>query len=227
MKPLILVVDDDAAIAEMLSLVLHGEGFDTIVVGDGLEAVESAREHNPDLVLLDVMLPGMNGVDVCKKIREFSSTPIIMLTARTDTVDIVLGLESGADDYMSKPFKPKELVARVRARLRRTPEDTPEQSGVLKVGHVTIDLRGHQVTSHGKEISLTPMEYNLLRVMASHSGRAFTREELLEEVWGYSKNSDDTRLVTVHMQRLRSKIERPGEEPIVQTVRGVGYKCGE
>ena len=220
----VLVVDDDPAISEMLTIVLQGEGFDTVVVGDGNQAVDAARVEDPDLVLLDLMLPGLGGVDVCRAIREFSTVPIVMLTAKTDTVDVVLGLESGADDYVPKPFKPKELVARVRARLRRSPEDTPEE---VKLADLTIDFGGHQVTRGGAPISLTPIEFELLATLASRPRQVFSREELLERVWGYRK-SGDTRLVTVHIQRLRSKVEQDPDNPkIIQTVRGVGYKTGE
>lgn len=225
METKILVVDDDSAIAEMLTIVLQGEGFRTVVVGDGVEAVKAAEEHNPDLILLDVMLPGMNGIDVCKAIRESSTVPIVMLTARTDTVDVVLGLESGADDYVHKPFKPKELVARVRARLRRTPEEAHAET--IEVADLKIDVPGHQVIRDGQEIALTPIEFDLLVTLASRPRQVFSREELLEQVWGYRKSSD-TRLVNVHIQRLRSKVERDPDDPkIIQTVRGIGYKTGE
>nr|WP_306296266.1 MtrAB system response regulator MtrA [Corynebacterium amycolatum] len=219
-----MVVDDDPAIAEMLTMVMEREGFDTVVVDDGLEAVKAAERENPDLILLDLMLPGMGGVDVCRTVRETSAVPIIMLTAKTDTVDVVLGLESGADDYVTKPFKPKELVARVRARLRRQ-EDSPSET--LEVGDLTIDVPGHAVFRDGKEISLTPLEFDLLHTLASRPKQVFSRDELLEKVWGYQHTSD-TRLVNVHVQRLRSKIELDPENPqIVLTVRGVGYKTGD
>ena len=222
----ILVVDDDPAISEMLTIVLQNEGFDTVVVGDGSDAVTAAREHDPDLILLDVMLPGMSGIDVCRTVREFSTMPIVMLTARTDTVDDVLGLESGADDYITKPFKPKELIARVRARLRRSPEESAE-STTIRVGEVEIDTAGHEVTRGGEVINLTPIEFDLLTTLASRPGQVFSREELLEKVWGYRK-SGDTRLVNVHVQRLRSKVERDPDDPqVVLTVRGIGYKSGE
>ncbi|MBC6795232.1 MtrAB system response regulator MtrA [Corynebacterium macclintockiae] len=226
METTILVVDDDPAIAEMLTIVLQGEGFRTVVVGDGVEAVKAAQECNPDLILLDVMLPGMNGIDVCKAVREHSTVPIVMLTARTDTVDVVLGLESGADDYVHKPFKPKELVARVRARLRRTPEEAQTVESI-DIADLHIDVPGHQVIRDGQEISLTPIEFDLLVTLASRPRQVFSREELLEQVWGYRKSSD-TRLVNVHIQRLRSKVEVDPDDPkIIQTVRGIGYKTGE
>lgn len=224
MSAKILVVDDDPAIAEMLTMVLQREGFDTVVVGDGPEAVAAASRENPDLILLDLMLPGMGGVDVCRNVREESAVPIIMLTAKTDTVDVVLGLESGADDYVTKPFKPKELVARVRARLRRR-DDEPDE--LLEVGDLVIDVPGHAVSRNGSEIALTPLEFDLLLALAQRPKQVFSREELLEKVWGY-RHSSDTRLVNVHVQRLRSKIEQDPENPrIVLTVRGVGYKTGE
>jgi two-component system response regulator MtrA len=223
MRQRILVVDDDASLAEMLTIVLRGEGFDTAVIGDGTQALTAVRELRPDLVLLDLMLPGMNGIDVCRVLRADSGVPIVMLTAKTDTVDVVLGLESGADDYVIKPFKPKELVARIRARLRRT--DT-EPAEVLAVGDVTIDVPAHQVIRGGKPVSLTPLEFDLLVALARKPRQVFTREVLLEQVWGY-RHAADTRLVNVHVQRLRSKIERDPERPeVVLTVRGVGYKAG-
>lgn len=221
MTPKILVVDDDPAISEMLTLVLETEGFAPIAVTDGALAVPAFQEHQPDLILLDLMLPGMNGVDICRSIRRESAVPIVMLTAKTDTVDVVLGLESGADDYITKPFKPKELIARIRARLRRTEEETPE---LIEVGDIQIDVAEHTVTRDGEEISLTPLEFDLLLEMARKPGQVFSREELLETVWGY-RHASDTRLVNVHVQRLRAKVEHDPEEPhIILTVRGVGYK---
>ncbi len=218
-----LVVDDDPALAEMLTIVLRGEGFDSAVVSEGTKALPALRELKPDLVLLDLMLPGMNGIDVCKAIRAESGVPIVMLTARSDTVDVVLGLESGADDYVVKPFKPKELVARLRTRLRRTEADPAEQ---LTIGDLAIDVPGHQVSRDGTPISLTPLEFDLLVALARKPRQVFTRELLLEQVWGY-RHAADTRLVNVHVQRLRSKIERDPEAPeVVLTVRGVGYKAG-
>jgi two-component system response regulator MtrA len=219
----VLVVDDDSALAEMLGIVLRGEGFEPMFCGDGNGALEAFRTARPDLVLLDLMLPGRDGIEVCRQIRAESGVPIVMLTAKSDTVDVVLGLESGADDYVVKPFKPKELVARVRARLRRSDEPVPE---VLEIGDVTIDVAGHAVRRGGQVIPLTPLEFDLLVALARKPWQVFTREVLLEQVWGY-RHAADTRLVNVHVQRLRSKIERDPERPeIVVTVRGVGYKAG-
>src|SRR5512146_446755 len=219
----VLVVDDDASLAEMLSIVLRQEGFDSRIVGRGDVALDAFRDYKPDLVLLDLMLPGKDGIDVCKEIRAESGVPIVMLTAKGDTVDVVVGLESGADDYIVKPFKPKELVARVRARMRRTDEPTPEQ---LEIGDLSIDVAGHAVRRGDSLIALTPLEFDLLVALARKPWQVFTREVLLEQVWGY-RHAADTRLVNVHVQRLRSKVEKDPERPeIVITVRGVGYKAG-
>lgn len=230
MAATILVVDDDPAISEMLTIVLESEGFQPIAVTDGNEAVPVFREHNPDLILLDLMLPGMNGVDICRTIRAESPVPIVMLTAKTDTVDVVLGLESGADDYITKPFKHKELIARIRARLRppvEAQEAKTESSDIIVVGDLHIDVSEHTVTRDGEEISLTPLEFDLLLEMSRKPGQVHTREDLLSKVWGY-KHASDTRLVNVHVQRLRAKIEKDPEDPqIVLTVRGVGYKTGK
>jgi two-component system response regulator MtrA len=219
----VLVVDDDAALAEMLGIVLRGEGFEPVFCADGERALAAFREAKPDLVLLDLMLPGRDGIDVCRAIRAESGTPIVMLTAKSDTLDIVVGLESGADDYVVKPFKPKELVARIRARIRRT-DEAPSQ--ILVVGDLEIDVTGHTVKRGGEVLSLTPLEFDLLVCLARKPGQVFTREVLLQEVWGY-RHAADTRLVNVHVQRLRAKVERDPERPdIVLTVRGVGYKAG-
>jgi two-component system response regulator MtrA len=207
----------------MLGIVLRSEGFAPSFVADGERALSAFRESRPDVVLLDLMLPGMSGIDVCRAIRSESGVPIVMLTARGDTGDVVLGLESGADDYVTKPFKPKELVARMRARLRRTEDEVPEQ---LAVGPVTIDVPGHTVSRDGEVVPLTPLEFDLLVALARKPRQVFTREVLLEQVWGY-RHAADTRLVNVHVQRLRAKVERDPERPeVVVTVRGVGYKAG-
>jgi two-component system, OmpR family, response regulator MtrA len=219
----VLVVDDDASLAEMLTIVLRQEGFDSRVCARGDLALAEFRDYKPDVLLLDLMLPGKDGIDVCKEIRAESGVPIVMLTAKTDTIDIVVGLESGADDYVVKPFKPKELVARIRARVRRFDAAAPES---LTIGDLAVDVAGHSVTRNGASISLTPLEFDLLVCLARKPWQVFTREVLLEQVWGY-RHAADTRLVNVHVQRLRSKVEHDPENPeIVVTVRGVGYKAG-
>ncbi len=223
-KGRVLVVDDDASLAEMLTIVLRQEGFDSRMCLRGDQAVEAFRDYRPDVVLLDLMLPGRDGIDVCKEIRAESGVPIVMLTAKGDTVDVVVGLESGADDYVVKPFKPKELVARIRARVRRF--DATAQAETLTIGDVHIDVAGHQVTRDGRPVNLTPLEFDLLVCLARKPWQVFSREVLLEQVWGY-RHAADTRLVNVHVQRLRSKVEHDPENPeIVVTVRGVGYKAG-
>ncbi len=221
---LVMVVDDDQDLAEMLGIVLTGEGIDVDLVSRGDEVMEIFRNNPPDLVLLDVMLPGLDGIEVCKLIRAESMVPIVMLSAKGDTHDIVKGLEAGADDYMIKPFKhPSELVARIRTRLRRANSGL---SGQLTVADLAIDLVAHQVTRGGKVIPLTRLEFDLLVALAKEPGRVFTRDALLSEVWGYH-HSTDTRLVNVHVQRLRAKVEHDPERPeLVVTVRGVGYKAG-
>ena len=222
-KGRVLVVDDDASLAEMLMIVLRQEGFESRICPRGDLALEAFHDFRPDLVLLDVMLPGKDGIDVCKEIRAESGVPIVMLTAKGDTVDVVVGLETGADDYVVKPFKPKELVARIRARVRRF--DTSDHEA-LAIGDLSIDVAGHSVTREGHQINLTPLEFDLLVCLARKPWQVFTREVLLEQVWGY-RHAADTRLVNVHVQRLRSKVEHDPENPeIVVTVRGVGYKAG-
>lgn len=222
MNATILVVDDDDALAEMVGIVLAQEGFETVICEAGDKAADAFATHQPDLILLDLMLPGMNGIEVCTQIRQDSDVPIIMLTAKSDTEDVVRGLEAGADDYIAKPFKPAELLARVRARLR--PKEDHSHGG-LRVGGLEIDLAGHTVSRDGVPIALTPLEFDLLANLARQPGQVMTRETLLDNVWGYER-SVDSRLVNVHIQRLRSKIEEDPENPkIVLTVRGVGYKA--
>ena len=219
----ILVVDDDVALAEMISIVLRGEGYVPIQAFDGKEALDLFPDAKPDLVLLDVMLPGLDGIQVCSAIREMSGVPVIMLTAKGDTTDVVRGLESGADDYVVKPFNPKELVARIRTRLRPT---SASVARVIVVGDVTIDVPAHEVTRGESRINLTPLEFELLVTLALKPEQVFTREMLLEQVWGYHYKAD-TRLVNVHVQRLRAKVEQDPDNPvIVQTIRGVGYRAG-
>lgn len=219
----VLVVDDDAALSEMLGIVLRQEGFSAEFCADGSLALDRFRAVQPDIVLLDVMLPGMNGIEICRAIRKESGVPIVMLTARSDTVDVVVGLESGADDYVVKPFKPRELIARLRARVRRG-DDAAAQP--LAIGDLRIDVAGHKVSRNSEMLSLTPLEFDLLVCLARKPGQVFTREALLHDVWGY-QHAADTRLVNVHVQRLRSKVERDPERPeYVLTVRGIGYKAG-
>lgn len=223
MSSRILVVDDDVALAEMIGIVLEAEGYQVFDVYDGAQALDRFHAVAPDLVLLDLMLPGLDGIEICRLIRRESDVPVVMLTARSDTADVVAGLEAGADDYVPKPFKPKELVARVRARLRGR-EDSEEEHLVL--GDVTVDVSGHVVRRGSEVIQLTPLEFDLLVALGRSPWKVFSREELLEKVWGY-RHAADTRLVNVHVQRLRSKIERDPESPeVVVTVRGVGYRAG-
>ena len=220
----ILIVEDEASFSEALAFLLTKEGFEISVAEDGRQALDMFNAQGADLVLLDLMIPVVSGVEVCRSIRTQSQVPIIMLTAKGDTHDVVRGLEAGADDYMVKPFRhPSELIARIRTRLRRTNVDI---SGLLTIGDLAIDVQAHQVLRAGKQISLTRLEFDLLVALAKEPGRVFTRDALLSEVWGY-RHSTDTRLVNVHVQRLRSKIEHDPERPeIVVTVRGVGYKAG-
>ncbi|QOC26154.1 response regulator transcription factor [Microbacterium hominis] len=219
----ILVVDDDVALAEMIGIVLRTEGFEPLFCADGTVAVDVWREERPDLVLLDLMLPGMDGIEICTRIRSESGVPIIMLTARTDTADVVRGLESGADDYIVKPFNPKELVARIRTRLRPAAEPAGDD---LRIGDVVVDVAAHEVRRGNEVIALTPLEFELLVALASKPQQVFSREMLLEQVWGYHYKAD-TRLVNVHVQRLRAKVEIDPDNPrIVMTVRGVGYRAG-
>ncbi|MCI5825446.1 MAG: MtrAB system response regulator MtrA [Arcanobacterium sp.] len=218
----ILVVDDDPGISEMVAILLESEGYEAIVVANGLQVLPLVRAERPDLVLLDVMLPGLDGVSVCRQLRAESDVPIIMMSAKTDSVDVIAGLEAGADDYVTKPFENSVLLARVKARLRRQ-ETEPEQ---LRIGDLIIDLAAHEVKRGAEKLHLTPLEFELLTVLARKPHQVFSREELLEIVWGY-RHTADTRLVNVHIQRLRAKVEHDPENPqIVLTVRGVGYRAG-
>ncbi|KAB1659500.1 response regulator transcription factor [Pseudoclavibacter chungangensis] len=220
----VLVVDDDQALAEMIGIVLKAGGYEPEFCSDGATAFAEFRRVRPDLVLLDVMLPGLDGIQICRLIRAESGTPIIMLTAKSDTTDVVKGLEAGADDYIVKPFNPKELVARIKTRLRAS---TPETHDVIRVGDLTMNVAAHEVLRGDEVISLTPLEFDLLLTLAAKPQKVFTREELLEQVWGYQYKAD-TRLVNVHVQRLRAKVEIDPDNPkIVTTVRGVGYRAGQ
>ena len=218
----ILVVDDDPGIAEMVAILLESEGYRATVCANGANVVPVFRSEGADLVLLDVMLPGLDGVSVCRLLREESDVPIVMMSAKTDSVDVIAGLEAGADDYVTKPFDNSILLARVKARLRR---QEPE-SEILRIGDLTIDLGAHEVRRENRLLHLTPLEVELLTVLARKPFQVFSREELLEIVWGY-RHSADTRLVNVHIQRLRAKVEQDPENPqVVLTVRGVGYRAG-
>jgi len=220
----ILVIEDDQSIAEMVGILLRGEGFEVSYCADGLQAMNAFQVVAPDLVLLDLMLPGRDGIEICKAIRQSSGVPIVMLTARSDSTDVVKGLEAGADDYIVKPMKNEELLARIRARLRSI---DPASTNTIQVGDLIIDVAGHSVKRGATSISLTVLEFKLLLTLAKRPWQVFSREALLEEVWEY-QNAADTRLVNVHVQRLRAKVEVDPEHPeIVVTVRGVGYKAGQ
>ena len=219
----ILVVDDDPALAEMIGIVLRAEEYDVAFCADGAKALDAFHAERPDLILLDVMLPGRDGVQVCARIRDESGVPIIMLTAKTDTIDVVAGLEAGADDYVPKPFNTKELVARIRTRLRPV---TRPSSDIVRIGDLELDVVGHEVRRGSERINLTPLEFELLLALALKPEQVFTREMLLEQVWGYQYKAD-SRQVNVHVQRLRAKIEEDPDNPrLVTTVRGVGYRAG-
>jgi DNA-binding response OmpR family regulator len=215
--PRILLVEDDPTIRQMTQLALERDGFAVATAHDSASGLAAYRAQPPDLVLLDVMLPGVGGVGVCRAIREQSVVPIVMLTARSDPVDVVLGLEAGADDYVTKPFEPAVLAARLRAVLRRVARH--DASPLLRIDDLEIDRAGMQVRVAGEPIGLTPTEYRLLLELAEHVGVVCSRERLLEEVWGYVW-AGDTRLVDMHVRRLRAKV---GAD-VIETVRGAGYK---
>lgn len=220
----ILVVDDDAAIRELASVYLRKEGFTVSAVADGPSALDAVRREKPALVVLDLMLPGMSGFDVCRELRKESNVPILMLTARNEDTDKIVGLELGADDYLTKPFNPREMVARVKAILRRAEGGARDQRGEVRVGPLTVDARKREARVSGREIELRAKEFDLLMAFASEPGRVFTREALLDQVWGYSYYGE-TRTVDVHVQHLRAKLAGSGVS--IQTVRGVGYKLVE
>jgi two-component system response regulator MtrA len=220
----ILLVEDDPSIREITKLGLQDAGFAVDTAADGDEALIRFRHDQPDLVVLDVMLPKRDGLEVCRTIRSESAVPVVMLTARSDAIDVVVGLESGADDYVTKPFEMPILVARIRAALRRAQLMDPAET--LTIGELRIDVPGHRVVINDDEIALTPTEFRLLLELARRPGQVFTREVLLDRVWGYSYLGD-SRLVDVAIQRLRAKIEPDALSPgLIETVRGVGYRVG-
>ena len=226
----ILVVDDEAPIVELIKFNLEREGYKVLEAYDGIRALEIVKKELPDLVILDIMLPGMSGLEVCKNIRnneKIAEIPIIMLSARGEEVDKILGLELGADDYMVKPFSPRELVARVKARLRRLEGREGKKEGIIKIKDIVIDQEKFAVYVKGKKMDFTPKEFELLKLLASNPGKVFTREYLLEKIWGY-EFLGDTRTVDVHIRHIRQKIEDNPAEPVyIETVRGVGYRFGE
>jgi DNA-binding response OmpR family regulator len=219
----VLVVDDEEHIVELARLYLSREGYQVEGVADGAAALARFAQVKPDLVVLDIMLPGVDGLTICKEIRKQSQVPIIMLTARDEVTDKVVGLEVGADDYLTKPFHPQELVARAKAMVRRARLE-PDQPKMVRAGNLEIDLERHEVRYGQRRVQLRPKEFDLLALLAKHPGRVFQRSELLDLVWGYDFPGY-TRTVDVHIQQLREKLTASGvTEPTIQTVWGVGYK---
>ena len=220
----ILIVDDDENICELLRLYLEKDGFETVVANDGEQAVDFASKYSPDLILLDIMLPKLDGWQVCREIRKTSDTPIIMLTAKGETFDKILGLELGADDYVSKPFDTKEVIARIKAVLRRSHEsDKPAQTNEVRYDKLRINLTNYELEVNGVKIDTPPKELELIYHLASNPNRVYTRDQLLDEVWGFDYYGD-SRTVDVHVKRLREKLENVSDEWCLKTVWGVGYK---
>lgn len=219
----ILVVDDDQNICELLRLYLEKEGYEVSIVNDGKKALEIFDADNTDLILLDIMLPGLDGWQVCREIRKKSQCPIIMLTAKGEVFDKVLGLELGADDYVVKPFEAKEVVARVKAVLRRLGKNGDEQTKEVKYDKLSINLTNYELKVNGKQIDTPPKEMELIYHLASNPNRVFTRDQLLDEVWGFDYYGD-SRTVDVHVKRLREKLEGVSDQWALKTVWGVGYK---
>lgn len=222
-KERILVVDDERNIVELLKFNLEKEGYDVLTAFDGLDAAKLAKEEKPDLIILDIMLPGQGGLEVCRQLRKEMKTPIIMATAKGEEIDKILGLELGADDYVTKPFSPRELIARVKAILRRT-SIRPEDQNEIAVKNVLINLVKHEVKVRGELVELKPKEFELLKLLVTNAGKVFTRDFLLEQLWGYDYLGD-TRTVDVHVRRIRQKIEEdPASPRVLKTVHGIGYK---
>ena len=219
-----LFVEDDPVIRQATADYLTRNGFDVVTAEDGDAGLEAWRANEPVLALLDVMLPGMDGVSLCRAIRAESQIPVILMSARSDPIDVVMGLEAGADDYVTKPFEPAVLAARLRAALRRVAPADEDRPAIVEIGSLTVNREGYEVTRDGEVLALTPTEYRLLIEFVDNVGMALDRATLLDRVWGYGW-AGDTRLVDVHVQRLRAKIEAdPASPDLVQTVRGVGYK---
>ncbi|NLN75826.1 MAG: response regulator transcription factor [Armatimonadetes bacterium] len=224
-KPRVLVIDDEENVCDLITLYFEKAGYEVMCAGDGSDGIEIVRSDKPDLVILDLMLPGMDGLDVCREIRKFSNVPLIMLTAKVDEVDRVLGLEMGADDYVTKPFSPRELLARVKAVLRRAAYiPSPDEQQVLNLPGLTVSRISREVIVGDARIDLTPKEFDLLWYLASNRNRVFTREQLLEQVWAYQEFYGDERTVDQHIKRLRRKIETSGSPCRITTIWGVGYK---
>lgn len=222
-KEKILVVDDERNIVELLKFNLEKEGYEVVVAYDGIEAVKLAKDEKPDLIILDIMLPGQGGLEVCRQLRKEMKTPILMATAKGEEIDKILGLELGADDYVTKPFSPRELIARVKAILRRT-SVRPEEQDEITVKDISMNLVKHEVKVKGELIDLKPKEFELLKLLAINKGKVFTRDFLLEQLWGYDYLGD-TRTVDVHVRRIRQKIEDDASLPkYLRTVHGIGYK---
>ena len=221
-KQKILVVDDDTNISELLRLYLEKDGYNVVTCADGLSAVELQKNENPDLILLDIMLPKLDGWQVCREIRKNCDVPIIMITAKSETFDKILGLELGADDYVSKPFDAKEVVARVKAVLRRTGSDQ-KKTDEVRFDKLTINITNYELIVDGKPIDTPPKELELIYHLASHPNRVYTRDQLLDEVWGFDYYGD-SRTVDVHVKRLREKLENVSDAWSLKTVWGVGYK---
>lgn len=222
--PTILIVDDEPIVREVVSQYLRQDGFTVEVAADGKEGMAKFQSARPDLVLLDLMLPEIDGIEVCRRIRSQSNVPVIMVTAKSDETDTIIGLGVGADDYIAKPFSPRELVARIKAVLRRATAPPPAEGDPLHFGPLIIRPDRRQVEIHGRSIELTAREFDLLEFLASHNGQVFSRDDLLDKVWDWSYASDGG-TVTVHIRRLRQKIESDPERPrYIKTVWGVGYK---
>jgi DNA-binding response OmpR family regulator len=228
--PRVLVVEDEASLADTIAYSLRREGYEASTAGDGFAALDAAQAERPDVVVLDIMLPGIDGLELCRRIRKTSAVPIIMLTARGDEMDRVVGLEVGADDYLAKPFSMRELLARVRALLRRRDlfreemsVGAPVQEDLLVVGDLTLEILAHRLAIRGEPITLTPKEFALLETLLRHRGQVLSAGQLLEMIWGYADT--DTRTVAVHIRSLRAKIEDdPSHPKRIETVRGVGYR---